>query len=199
MSDQKQNILRAALNEFAHNGIAGARLQTIAEEVGVTKAMIHYYYDTKENLFREVFLEAYGTVMENLLNILETDEPLFTKIEQFVDEAIERFHSDPALVDFISNALNKYPESTVQLMKTLIDYDASIFEKQLREAASNYEIASVEADHVVLNMLSLCMFPYAARRFMSELLNMENEEAYRELLAQRKGIVTDTVINWLAS
>ena len=199
MSDQKQNILNAALHEFSQNGIAGARLQSIADEVGVTKAMIHYYFDSRENLFREAFREAYDTLMNGLLSTLETEEPLFLKIEHFVEAAIERFHSDPALVDFITNALNKYPESTSGLMQELMDYDASVFEKQLKEAADNYEIASVDSNQVVLNMLSLCMFPYGARTFVSELLQMENEDAYRELLAQRKGIVTDTIINWLAS
>ncbi len=199
MSDQKEKILHAALNEFAQNGIAGARLQSIADEVGVTKAMIHYYFDSRENLFREVFREAYGTLMHELLSVLETDKPLFIKIEHFVDTAIDRFHSDPALVDFITNALNKYPESTAGLMQELMNYDASVFENQLREAASNYEIASVDSNHVVLNMLSLCMFPYGARNFMSELLQMQSEGAYRDFLAQRKGIITDTIINWLAS
>ena len=199
MSDQKQKILQASLNEFAQNGIAGARLQSIADEAGITKAMIHYYFNSKENLFREVFREAYGTVMQDLLNILETDEPLFAKIEQFVNKAIERFHSDPALIDFITGALNKYPESTVALMNDLMDYDPSIFNEQLKEAASNYEIASVDSSHVVLNMLSLCMFPYGARIFMSEILHVENEKAYKDLLVQRKGIITDTIINWLAS
>lgn len=199
MSDQKQKILQASLNEFAQNGISGARLKRIADEAGITKAMIHYYFDSKENLFREVFREAYGTVMQNLLNTLETDQPLFIKIEHFVGTAIERFHSNPALVNFITGALNKHPESTVVLMRELMDYDPSVFDKQLQEAASNYEIASVDSTHVVLNMLSLCMYPYGARIFMSELLHMENETAYRDLLAQRKGIITDTIINWLAS
>ncbi|MGK7369507.1 MAG: TetR/AcrR family transcriptional regulator [Candidatus Halalkalibacterium sp. M3_1C_030] len=199
MSKQKKNILAAALNEFSGNGLAGARLQNIADEVGVTKAMIHYYYDSKENLFREVFSEAYETVGCGLFKILESDDPLFSKIEDFVSEAIERFHSEPALVDFITNALNKYPEITVPIMKELIDHDVAIFENQLNEAASRYEIAVVDSRQVVLNMLSLCMFPYGARVFMSEVLKVENDKAYRNLLEQRKGIVTDTIINWLAS
>lgn len=199
MSEQKKKILRAALNEFSGNGLAGARLQNIAEEVGVTKAMIHYYYDSKENLYREVFTEAYQTVAGGLFKNLESDDPLFVKIEDFVALAIERFHSEPALVDFITNALNKYPERLVPLMKELNEYVPDVFEKQLKDAASRYEIATVDSRQVVLNMLSLCMFPYDARIFMSEVLNMKNEKAYRNLLEQRKGIVTDTIINWLAS
>lgn len=197
--DRRTVILKIALIEFAQQGIAGARLQVIADRSGVTKAMIHYYFDSKQNLFNEVFREAYGVVMAGLLDILETEKPLFQKIEQFVDEAIERFHREPALVDFIMNSLNRSPDTTVSLMQELMDYDAGIFEKQLEEAASDYEIAPVESRHVILNMFSLCMFPYAGRRFMSELLKMEDEQDYIELLEQRKGLTTDTIINWLAS
>jgi len=199
MPDQRKNILNAALGEFSGNGLAGARLQAIADEVGVTKAMIHYYFGSKEKLFREVFTVAYQTVIGDLLKCLETDKPVFPKIEEFVQRAIERFHTDPALVDFITNSLNKYPGTTVPLMKELMDYDAAVFDKQLQEAASRYEIAAIDSDQIVLNMLSLCMFPYSARVFMSELLHKDRKKAYLELLEQRKGIVTDTIINWLAS
>lgn len=198
-SDKREIILNAALREFADNGIAGARLQTIADNSGVTKAMIHYYFNSKGNLFNEVFREAYGVVMAGLLDILEADDALFKKIERFVDEATERFHEEPAFTDFIMNALNRNPGNTVALMNDLMDYDAGIFERQLEEAASAYEIAPVEAWQVILNMLSVCMFPYAGRRFMSELLNMESEEQYLERIRQRKGLATDTIINWLAS
>ncbi|NGP77953.1 TetR/AcrR family transcriptional regulator [Balneolaceae bacterium YR4-1] len=199
MSDQRGNILEAALDEFAGNGLAGARLKNIADDVGVTKAMIHYYFGSKENLFKEVFAEAYHTVIGDLMNCLEKDESIFVKIEEFIEQAVDRFHIYPSLVDFLVNAMNKNPESTVPLMRDLMDYDSSVFENQLQEAASQYEIAAVNCDQVVLNMLSLCMFPYGARVFMSELLHKESEQAYRELLEQRKGIITDTIINWLAS
>ncbi len=199
MSEQRKNILNAALAEFSGNGLAGARLQAIADEVGVTKAMIHYYFESKEKLFREVFTEAYRTVIGDLFGCLETEQPIFEKIEDFVDRATRRFHRDPTLVDFITNALNKYPETTVPLMKELMNYESAVFAKQLKEAASRYEIAAIESDQVVLNMLSLCMFPYGARVFMSELLHLDRDKAYPDLLEQRKGIITDTIINWLAS
>lgn len=197
--DRRTEILNAALSEFAKKGVGGARLQTIADNSNVTKAMIHYYFDTKENLFKEVFREAYDTVMGSLFDILEKDTPLFLKIEEFIGAAIERFQQRPALVEFISSALNKNPEPTVAMMQELLDYDGSVFEHQLKESAASYEIAAVDSSHVILNMLALCMFPYSARTFMSELLPMNEGQNYDDFLSQRKGVVTDTIINWLAS
>lgn len=198
-TNKRTVILKAAMEEFARQGIAGARLQAIADQSGVTKAMIHYYFDNKQNLFNEVFREAYGVVMAGLLDTLETEETLFKKIEQFVDQATDSFHNEPALVDFIMNSLNRSPETTVALMQELMDYDDSIFENQLEQAASNYEIAPVQGGEVILNMMALCMFPYAGRRFMGEILKVSSQEEYMELLKHRKGLITDTIINWLAS
>lgn len=198
-SERRSTILNAALAEFSEQGAGGARLQAIADRSGVTKAMIHYYFNSKEQLYNEVFREAYGVIMAGLLDILETEKPLFEKIEEFVGSAIDRFQQKPALVNFLLNALNRHPESTVGLMQKLMDYDDSIFTEQLEKAAANYEIAPVDSRHVILNMMALCMFPYAGRRFMNEVLNLDSEKAYMELMEQRKGLATDTIINWLAS
>lgn len=198
-NDRKDEILAAALEEFSRNGISGCRLQHIADKTGVTKAMIHYYFDTKEKLFEAVFAEAYGKVMSGLMEILNSEKPLFEKISLFVHSAIDRFEEQAELVDFIVDELNRNPGLTVELMRSELDYDVSVLEKQLEEAASNYQIAPVNSTQLVIQMLSLCMFPYAGRTFLREATLIRDEEAYRESLSQRKGIVADTIINWLSS
>ena len=51
----KQRILGAAVQEFARHGLAGARVDRIAEESGSNKAMIYRYFDSKDGLFDAVF------------------------------------------------------------------------------------------------------------------------------------------------
>ena len=55
----KAKILDAAEEEFARYGLAGARTEPMAANIGVTKAMIHYYFGTKEELYQAV-LERYA-------------------------------------------------------------------------------------------------------------------------------------------
>ena len=194
---RQQEILQAARKEFIQEGIAGARTQAIADNIGVTKAMIHYYFKTKDNLFAEVFREATETLMQDLMNDLEKDTPLFQKIEQFIDRAIERFHNHPQLTGFVMNELNNHPDITQPIFDQTYQYNGSVFSDQLEEAASNYEIAPVKPNQVITNILSLCMFPYGAGSFMQSILDLD-EEAYGAFLSQRREVVKDTVINWLA-
>ena len=50
-AETRQRILDAALREFAANGLAGARTETIATAAGVNKALIYYYFESKEKLY----------------------------------------------------------------------------------------------------------------------------------------------------
>lgn len=196
---RKQEILSAALEEFIQKGAERARMQPIADKVGVTKAMIHYYFDTKEKLFGKVYSEACKLLFGDLMNTLENDLDLFRKIDQFINQALERFHSRPALAGFIVNELNRNPEKMGALLWECVDFDRTTFEKQLETAASNYEIAPISSREVLANIFSLCLFPCTGRAFMREVLQMTNHRQYNEFLEQRSGIVSDTIINWLAS
>src|SRR5918994_550957 len=58
----KQDILKIATEEFARNGLAGARVNAIADRTRTTKAMIYYYFGSKEGLFAAVIEAAYGRI-----------------------------------------------------------------------------------------------------------------------------------------
>ncbi|MFZ9495127.1 MAG: TetR family transcriptional regulator [Burkholderiaceae bacterium] len=53
------NILEVAMREFAEKGLAGARIDVIAEAMRTSKRMIYYYFDSKEGLYVAVLEEAY--------------------------------------------------------------------------------------------------------------------------------------------
>ena len=56
--DTEARILEAAHRVFVRRGVAAARTQEIADEAGVNKALLHYYYRSKEKLANAVFLQA---------------------------------------------------------------------------------------------------------------------------------------------
>lgn len=194
---RQEEILHAARQEFIKEGVSGARMQSIADNIGVTKAMIHYYFKTKDNLFQEVFRNAAHTLTTDLMDVLETQTPLFQKVEQFIDQALDRFHQNPQLVDFLVGELNRHPDITQPIIREMMKYKGQTFKGQLEEAAANYEIAPVNHDQVVVNILSLCMFPYSGQPFLQTVLSSK-DESYSTILEQRREVVKDTIINWLA-
>ena len=60
----QQAILSAALDEFARHGLAGARMDRIAEQAEVNKRLIYYYFTSKDDLFLAVLENAYLNIRE---------------------------------------------------------------------------------------------------------------------------------------
>ena len=93
----EEKILSAARKIFTTKGMAGARMQDIANEAGINKALLHYYYRDKEKLFETIFLEEAQKFFPKINAIFQSDDPLFLKIEKFVDEYIDEMLENPYL------------------------------------------------------------------------------------------------------
>src|SRR5690606_5270048 len=100
-------LLAAAKKVFTTKGLAGARMQDIADEDGVNKAMLHYYFRDKDKLFEMIFLEEAEKFFPKINIIFESEVTLFEKIEQFVNEYIDEMLEIPYLPWFILNELNR--------------------------------------------------------------------------------------------
>lgn len=194
--ETKQEIITAAMQEFISEGYSGARLQTIADQTGATKAMIHYYFKTKEGLFQEVFRGICDELITNLFQPLEEKISLFSKIDAFIDKVLRRFSQEPNKSQFLVDALNKYPDLTVPLFRDYYKCNLTVLDEQLKQASQNYEIAPVDTHQLIGNIMALCVFSSTNHVFLKEVLG-KTDETYPPFLEQRAGIIKDTVINWI--
>jgi TetR/AcrR family transcriptional regulator len=72
-ADTRHAILRAAIAEFSELGMAGARTDSIARAAGVNKALLHYYYGSKDALYGAVLDEVLAGYLETHLAMLRGD------------------------------------------------------------------------------------------------------------------------------
>jgi AcrR family transcriptional regulator len=110
-------ILKAAKLVFTRKGMAGARMQEIADEAGINKALLHYYYRSKNNLFNAVFIDLLGDIQEKFLSILNSDMELFDKIRFFFAGYTEFLQKNSFLPGFIINEINQDPERMIGYFK----------------------------------------------------------------------------------
>src|SRR5260370_17531085 len=71
--ESRAAILKAAVREFAQEGVAGARTEAIARSAGVNKALLYYYFKDKEALYRAVLDQVFGGVRAAIHNSLSQD------------------------------------------------------------------------------------------------------------------------------
>ena len=190
----EQKIIEAAKKVFIDKGFDGARMQEIANEAKINKALVHYYFRSKDKLFDAIFKEAFQQFFPKVVEIRMTEKPLFEKIEFFIDTYITMLSNNPHLPSFVMHEINRNPGRIVDIIKSSgvrPEYLKLAIQKEVDTGA----IIPINPAHLIINMIGLCLFPYMAKPIIQGFLFNGNSEAYQQFLSERKKEVTSFVIN----
>jgi AcrR family transcriptional regulator len=98
----QQQILAAAEVEFADKGLAGARVDEIAEASGVNKQMIYYYYGSKEDLYLAVLERAYAAMRKDERELNLTDLDPVDAIRKLVEFKFDYYTRNPVMIRLLA-------------------------------------------------------------------------------------------------
>lgn len=190
-------ILDAARKIFLEKGLAGARMQDIANEACLNKALLHYYYRSKEKLFQTIFEDELLNFFNNMQAIMNSPISLFEKIDRLVSSEIDSMNSCPRLPIFILNELNQDPDSCLSKMKALEMH--KLYDKFRIEVEAEIEkgsIKNVKPDHLFLNLLAMTGYPFIAKPVVQGLFELD-EHDYSEFVQSHKINVSKFIIQSL--
>jgi AcrR family transcriptional regulator len=193
-SNTEQNILEAAKLVFVAKGMAGARMQEIADKAGINKALLHYYFRSKEKLFEAVFVEILSKLIPDISELLLSELPLFEKIRKFTQHYIDTIRENPLIPVFILHELNSEPEGIARTFKSM-GIQPQIFVDEINREIKKGTIIPIDPLHLIVNLLSMCIFPIVAQPIMQHLIFEDKGEAYSAFLEQRKKEVPEFIIN----
>ncbi len=201
-SDSKEKlILSAARQEFMSKGFAGARMQDIADAAGANKALVHYYYKSKENLFRIIFFEAVEKLVPQLKSLIENKQlSTITKLEGLVDVYMDMLVANPHLPLFVINEMHSNREVRKKGIQHLLhQLPIQDFIYEIRISTQKNEFKSFDPLHLFLNILSMCVYPFVAAPLIQKLVQFSNKE-YETFLLERKNhiriFVKSMVLNY---
>lgn len=190
----EDQILEAAKTVFQSKGMDGARMQEIADKAGINKAMLHYYYRSKQLLFEAVFKHAFSLLAPQLNKILNDDSSVEEKIRNFTFNYISFISKHPYLPNFIIQELNRNPVFAERLRHTEGFPNIEKFTKQLNDEIEKGIIKPIKAEQLFINILALNVFPFIAKPLLKTFINID-EVSYKQLIESRKIEVADFIIN----
>lgn len=193
----EEKIFEAATIEFIEEGMAGARMQNIADRAGINKALLHYYFRTKEHLFEAVFSFVAQKLFAKFSPIFAETLTLEEKIRFFYKEHINFLQENPKLAGFIICEINRKPE---RIKKILAGVD---FEKYLSEILvhhhdemDKYNINEENLPQILTTIISLSVFPFAARGILEAIFSKIGVD-YNNYIEERKVFAADFVLKAL--
>lgn len=188
----EEKILNSAKKIFQKKGMDGARMQEIADEAGINKALLHYYYRSKQLLFDAVFYRAFSLLVPQLSKVLNDDTELEQKIRNFTASHIGFILKHPYLPNFIFQELNRNPRFLQKLKAKNSLPDISNFREQVQQEVEKGNIRAISAEELFMNILSLNAFPFVSRPLLQTFLDVDDEH-FRKLMEERKHRVADFI------
>jgi len=186
-------ILDAARKVFLENGFDGTTMQQIANEAGINKALLHYYFRSKDRLFEGVFIEAFGKMVPNLFKIFTSEAEFSEKIKGLVHTYISALQQYPQIPQFILHELHRNPGRIIELMHST-GIDPDVVMNIIRQETKKGTIIGIDPHQLMVNLLAMCIFPFAARPMIQGFIFKNDAKAYEEFLEKRKAEVADFII-----
>ncbi len=194
IENPEEEILNAAKDIFQQKGMAGARMQEIADKAKINKALLHYYYRSKQLLFEAVFKNAFNLLAPQIEKVLNDDTDLFEKIRNFTNNYVSFVIKHPCLPNFVIQELNRNPEFIEKLKASENFPSTEKFKLQVITAINEGKIRTIESEQLLINIIAMNIFPFIGEPLLMALTNVDKKK-YDELLQNRKTEAAEFIIN----
>lgn len=187
-TDTEQKIILSAEKLFYQKGKAGTSMQDIADDAGINRTLLNYYFRSKDQLFETVFRKAMGSFMPGIASLLHSGISFEEYIPAMVETIIDTMIKNPQIPIFVMQELSSNPGRMPQVMKEMGIDPTFAMEKMGKEGHSVHH-GGVDPRQIILNLISLCIFPFAAKPVVMDILFNGDNEAYTDAMNERKKLI----------
>lgn len=197
--ETERRILEAAIAVFGKKGFDGARIDEIAKTSGVNKAMIYYYFDSKEKLYTGIIEMVFKKVAEIIADNLSDMNPdtLYESISSFVERYIDFIHTNYEIIRVLLWELARGGDIIRGVVKKEMSTRFSLLINGFNKAVEAGKLRPMDPRHTFVNIIGMVLFYFAANRIISAIWNEDTLSA--ENIEARKREVTEFVIRAIAA
>jgi TetR/AcrR family transcriptional regulator len=185
---QKAKIL------FFQKGFLNATTQEIADEAGVNRALIHYYFRSRELMLEALLDETLQEKRDRVRSVLTSDLPFREKIAKYIDTIVDYGLKYPYLDNFIISETARRPEKVKLFCAKDRFRSSDLIREALQQEIKKGKIAPISAEHFIVNLISLCNYPLLAKSVIQTIHGL-TDTAYRKFLLERKHIIFRTIFD----
>lgn len=170
---------------FFQKGFLNATTQEIADEAGVNRALIHYYFRSRELMLDTLLDETLKEKKERMRSILSRDLPFREKIALYIDVVIDFGLTYPYLENFIISEIARRPDKVREFCSRDKVKSVDLIRNQLEEEIRRKRIAPITAEHFMVNLSAMCHYPLLAKSVLQTIHGM-TDSMYKKFLLERK-------------
>ncbi len=190
-------ILETANTVFLKYGVDNSTMGQIAEEAGISRTSLNYYFRSKKNLLQKVIINLENKIFPTLFQLINDDRmPLIDKIELFVDEYIDLIIKYPMVPTFMASELLREPNWIFEFIRQN-NLDFEKLSLQIDQETAQGKLIPFKFENLFVNVISLCAFPMVAKPLLMEFFFNNNEKELTQFNYSRKIEVKRILRRWL--
>ena len=179
---------------FFQRGFLDATTQEIADEAGINRALIDYYFRSRDQMLEILLEETLQEKKNQIRKVLTSELPFRQKVACYINTVVDYGLKYPFLDNFIISEMARRPEK-VKLFCTKDKFSSSdLIRDALNKEIKKGTIAQISAEHFMVNLISLCNYPLLAKSVIQSIHGM-TDSVYRRFLVERKQIIYRTIFN----
>jgi TetR/AcrR family transcriptional regulator len=191
----REAILKAAVREFAQEGVAGARTDEIARAAGVNKALLYYYFKDKEGLYGAVLDCTFTGLRERVIPILDSDLNAGEKIVRYVSAYFDYLAQSPFLPRLVQLEMMRAGRNPSPHLKKLVTrHFRPLLErvaKTFDEGIVSGEFRTVDPMQFLPSIVGMCVHYFISAPVLR--IFLDADPLLPEHIAARKAAVLDVV------
>ncbi|MEZ4946915.1 MAG: TetR/AcrR family transcriptional regulator [Cyclobacteriaceae bacterium] len=190
-------ILNAAVKVFTRKGYTGARMEEIAKEAGINRALLHYYFRDKETMFNIIFETKFKEFFTGMFGVFQSNASLTEKIRSIIDHEITVLSKHPDLARFVIMEIAQQPERLIQFGQKLGFNPRMMlqnFQKEIQQNVQEGKIRPIDGRQLLMNIISICIYPFVAKPIIKTMMQMD-ENTFMDLMEKRKKEAYEFIIN----
>jgi AcrR family transcriptional regulator len=196
-SETEQKIMQAATEVFLEKGKDGARMQEIADRAGINKALLHYYFRSKDKLFENVFRLEFKAILSKIVHVLTISDDFQEFLREFIRNYLQAIIPRRNLMRFIIWEISNMQTHLVQyFFETFREhgYQENPVILRIEKAIAAGQIKAINPVHFIMSFLGMCIFPVIAAPILEKVLH-DVDINHPDFVEQRVEAILDLVWN----
>lgn len=181
-SQTEEKILEAAEQIFLRDGYGDARMQDIADLAGINKALLHYYFRSKDNLFEYIFEKKISVMFPQMEELFNQNLSFYETTCAFIEKYITLLNENPYIPMFVMSTVNRADRQDF-IKKLPIGLIQKFAELYFRDY-SDGKVREVNPTQLIISVMSMCAFPFIARPVIKEITKADDEQ-FKALMQYR--------------
>lgn len=195
-NNMEQQILLTAKDLFVQHGYDGVSTTQLAKAVGCNQALVHYYYRTKQNLFKIIYQQEMNKMLQAIADIPQEDISFEEFIAKIIDMQMDFMTKNNNAPFFLIGELRKNSEVLGIMKDCIVNFRQEIMNKIrsfIKMKQEKGEIKEVVIEDLLIDILSLNVISFVGQSFFAQILSMDSSEQ-EEFISRRKEHIKKLIV-----